>query len=195
MKRSSESGPTLRWLKYLALIAFTASVSTNVGHTAEEIGSKPDNNLTRTNSGAQIECTTPNGQVLQLAPVGEQNKKAGALIMENDTVSGPLPQGQTTFVIKLPTTAPLERFTFVNEKAAAAGQLKISVSNHQLAANSPDWVEVDGSIAFKKKRLFNLLMVGVEARYVKLTFNVETPGRIASLALYGGETVERLALR
>jgi hypothetical protein len=56
-------------------------------------------------------------------------------------------------------------------------------------------VEVDGIIGFTKKRLFNLLMVGVEARYVKLTFKVETPGRIAALGLYGGETVERLALR
>jgi hypothetical protein len=64
-----------------------------------------------------------------------------------------------------------------------------------LPASSPRWTEVDGSISFSRKRLFNLSMLGVEARYVKLSFQVEKAGRIAALGLYGGETLERFALR
>ncbi len=37
------------------------------------------------------------------------------------------------------------------------------------------------TISFNHKRLFNLSMVGVEANYVKLSFNVEKGDRIAAL--------------
>ena len=66
----------------------------------------------------------------------------------------------------------LDRFTFVNENAAAEGELEIAVSNSALAADSPAWTAVDGAIPFVRKRLFNLSMIGVEARYVKLSFRV-----------------------
>jgi hypothetical protein len=115
--------------------------------------------------------------------------------MGDDTVSGPLQTGETTFVIKVPGTSLLDRLTFVNENAAAGGELKISVSHATLPASSPKWQEVDGSVTFTGKRLFNLSMLGVEARYVRLSFRVYKPGRITSLGLYGGERAERLALR
>ncbi|MDQ6623187.1 MAG: hypothetical protein M3Y86_06845 [Verrucomicrobiota bacterium] len=152
-------------------------------------------NLARMNCGAQIECVTPDGRVLEVPTANEQNRGAAALIMDDDTLSCPLQEGQTTFVIKLPATSLLDRFTFVNENAAAAGQLKISVSNYQLPAASNKWIEVDGQIAFAHKRLFNLSMLGVEARYVKLAFHVEKAGRIAALGLYGGQSLESFARR
>ncbi len=79
----------------------------------------------------------------------------------------------------------LDRFTFVNENAAAKGEMKIAVSNYQLPATSGNWTEVNGSVAFASKRLFNLSLVGVEAKYVKLSFKVAKAGRIAALGLYG----------
>ena len=71
----------------------------------------------------------------------------------------------------------------MNENATAAGRLKISVSNEKLPIASAKWIDVDGNIAFRQKRLFNLSMVGVEARYVKLTFRVEKTERVAALGL------------
>jgi hypothetical protein len=59
--------------------------------------------------------------------------------------------------------------------------LKISVSNYQLPASSPKWVPVDGNVNFTHKRLFNLSMLGVEARYLKLSFRVEDAGRRSSV--------------
>jgi hypothetical protein len=151
--------------------------------------------LARLTSGAEIECTTPDGRVAAVTTPSDRNKSAAAVIMDDDTVSCPLPTGETTFVIKLPTTSLLDRFTFVNENAAAAGELKIAVSNSKLPAGSPKWQPVDGSISFTNKRLFNLSILGVEARYVRLSFHVHRPGRIASLGLYGGERLERFAIR
>lgn len=120
------------------------------------------------------------GRVVEVVPATEPNKGAGALTMNDETLSCALREGQTTFVIKLPTATPLDRFTFVNENAAAAGELAIYVSNDQLPAASEKWTAVDGRIAFSHKRRFNLSMVGVEARYVKLDFRVASGARTAS---------------
>ncbi len=147
--------------------------------------------LTSLNNGAQIECITPDGRVERLAP--NQTGAASATVLRDETLSCPLQEGITTFVMKLPNTSLLDHFTFVNENAAAAGELKISVSNYQLPAASSKWVDVDGNIVFSHKRLFNLSMVGVEARYVKLSFKVASGGRLTSLNLYGNKALQQIA--
>ncbi len=97
------------------------------------------------------------------------------------SLSCPLHEGLTTFVVPLPTGSQRDCLTFVNENAAARGELKISVSDHKLAASDPKWTAVDGTVVFNHKRLFNLSMVGVEAKYVKLSFQVEKNDQIAAL--------------
>ncbi len=104
---------------------------------------------------------------------------------DNDTLTCNLNEGRSTFVVKLRETALLDRFTFVNENALAAGELKIAVSNYQLPATSTKWMDVDGTITFSHKRLFKLSMVGVEARYIRLSFDVTRAGRIAALGVFG----------
>lgn len=169
-------------------------VSGSPATSTEEVNNSAKN-LARMNAGAKIECITPDGREAVIATTTEQNRSAAALIMDDDTLSCPLQEGQTTFIITLPSTLLVDRFTFLNENASARGELKIAVSNCQLPASSSKWVEVDGRIPFTNKRLFNVSIVGVEARYVKLSFEVEKGGRIASLGLYGGETLQRFAQR
>ncbi len=151
-------------------------------------------NLAQMNCGAQIECTMPDGR---LATIANRSLDASptALIMDDDTISCPLQGGETTFVITLPKAAIIDRFTFVNENAAARGELKIAVSNYRLPANSSKWKEVEGVIPFARKRLFNLSMLGIEAKYVRLSFSVEKEGRIAALGLYGEESLARFSER
>ena len=151
-------------------------------------------NLARMNCGARIERITPDGRVSVLTAT-EANTSATALIMDDDTLSCPLEKGHTTFIISLGATTLLDRFTFVNENGSAEGEFKIAVSNYQLPASSSKWVDVDGSVNFSGKRLFRLSMIGVEARYVKLTFRVEKSGRIAALGLYGGESLQAFSDR
>src|SRR3977135_1876149 len=115
-----------------------------------------------------------------------------ALIMDDDTISCPLQGGETTFVIALPKAALLDRFTFVNENAAARGELKIAVSNYRLPASSSKWTEVEGVIRFARKRLFNLSMLGVEAKYVRFSFHVEKETRLAALGLDGQKSLPDL---
>ncbi|HEX7515907.1 MAG TPA: hypothetical protein VF345_01330 [Chthoniobacterales bacterium] len=171
-------------LSTLGALAFSGgliqpSFAAGAAPAAEE--SNAAKNLARMHCGAKIDCITPDGRLVAVPTAGEKNSSAAALIMDDDTLSCPLQEGETTFIISIPKTSLLDRFTFINENAEVQGEMKIAVSNYRLPADSPKWTDVSGKTAFTSKRLFNLSMVGVEARYVKLSFHVEKGGRIAAL--------------
>jgi hypothetical protein len=157
--------------------------------------SEATKNLARMHCGAKIDCITPDGRLIAVPSAGGRNSSAAALIMADDTLSCPLQEGETTFIISFPKTSLLDRFTFINENAEVQGEMKIAVSNYQLPADSPKWTDVSGKTEFTSKRLFNLSMVGVEARYVKLSFHVEKGGRIAALGLVDGIPPDKFANR
>lgn len=103
------------------------------------------------------------------------------LNLEDKPLRYSLPEGETTLIIQVPHASMLDKFTFINE-AAVRGALKIAVANSCLAATDPNWTVVSGDIAFAHKRHFNLSMLGVEAKYVKLFFRVTKEDRIADAA-------------
>ena len=111
------------------------------------------------------------GQRTSAATKGQIETKF--LVMAKDIVSSPLPEGDTTFIIFLARSSALDRFTFINENKPACGELRIAVANEKLSADSDKWTSVDGPVSFKRTRLFNVSMLGVEAKYVRLTFHVE----------------------
>jgi hypothetical protein len=168
--------------------------------SAEETtdSSAPSNapkNPTRMNFGAQIECVTPDGQSGQVSRLSAPDPGATALIMEDDTVTCLLQEGETNFVIELPRRAPLDRFTFLNENAAARGELRISVSNHRLPANSPEWTAVEGIVPFAHKRLFGVSLLGIEAKFVRLSFRVEQKGSVSAVAPTSGDLANETPAR
>jgi hypothetical protein len=122
----------------------------------------------------EVECVTPNGQESTISRAHVADPSAVASIIDDATLSCPLREGDTTFIIALPNGTLGDRFTFINENRAACGELKIAVSDSRLAADSPNWTEVDGIIPFSHKRLFNLSMLGVETKFVRLCFHVES---------------------
>lgn len=113
------------------------------------------------------------------------------LTLDNNTLSCSLPEGDTTFIISLARNSPLDRFTVINENQAARGELRIAVSNEKLSADSDKWTPVDGAVSFKRKRLFNVSMLGVEAKYIRLTFHVEHENEMAALGREDLLTVSR----
>lgn len=157
--------------------------------------SNPAKNLARMNCGATIGLVGADGRVLVAPSTTDGNSNVTALILDDDTLSYPLQEGETTFLLTFPRVSLLDRFTFVNENAAAEGEMKIFVSNSRVNADSPKWVEVNGSTPFTGKRLVNQSLLGVEARYVKLSFRVAKAGRIAGLGLYGGQSLEKFGAR
>ena len=191
----SSSRSVQRMLALLLFGGFALSTVFAAELSGEIEATNEAKNLAQMNCGAQIECIMPDGRLATIGARTAQNANPTALIMDDDTISCPLQGGDTTFVIALPKAALLDRFTFVNENASAYGELKISVSNYRLPANSSKWTEVEGVIPFARKRLFNLSMLGVEAKYVRLSFHVEKEGQIAALGLYGQESLEKFSER
>ncbi len=154
--------------------------------------SSPAKNLARMNCGATIEVSGAGGE---LVSVGNKESGVSALLLDDDTLNYPLPEGDTTFILTLSRTSTLDRFMFVNENAAAAGEMTIAVSNYRLATQSRKWNEVTGSTSFTGKRLFDLSLLGTEARFVKLSFHVAKGGSIAALGLYGEQSLQKFAAR
>jgi len=126
---------------------------------------------------AEIEYITPDGQFSPVSATRLPPHAPAAAFVDNDTVSCVLREGETTFIIQLPKNSPRDRFTFLNENAAACGELRIAVSDSPLPADSPKWTEVEGIVPFAHKRLFKLSMLGVDTKFVRLSFKVERKRR------------------
>src|SRR3954471_19772465 len=165
---------------------FTSSVT-----SLEDAGNRAKN-LARMNCGATIDLVGSDGHLVTVT-----NKEAdpGALLLDDDTLNYPLPEGDTTFLLSFPRISTLDRFTFVNENGAAAGEMRIAVSNYRLPANSKKWIDVNGGTSFAGKRLFDLALAGTEARYVRVIFHVTKAGNIAGLGLYGAQSLKKFAAR
>ena len=137
----------------------------------------------RLTCGAKVECTLPESTL--------GNGRSSVVIMGDDSIRCPLSEGDTTFVVALPKSGLLERLKFVNENTAARGTLKIAVSSEALPPNSSRWTPVDGKVSFRHKRMFNLSVVGVEAKFVRVTFSVEREARDFTLALKDFQPAKR----
>ncbi len=167
-----------------AALALLASVAAALAaeESATARATEQRDGMTQMNCGALIECVTPDGQTNRVSKLPVVDPSSAALIMEDDTVSCVLQEGETSFVVELPKPRLLDKLTFLNENALARGELKIAVANSRLKSDSTSWQEVDGVIPFSHKRLFGVSLIGIEARFVRLSFRVDKPGRIAACA-------------
>ena len=155
-----------RWASIFRIVCAVAIVGFLAPNNSSYAGSS-------TKDAAQIEYIAPDGQFSSLTSAHPARHTPTAAFVDNDTISCVLKEGETTFIIELPNNAPRDRFTFLNENAAACGELRIAVSDSPLPPDSPKWTEVDGIVPFAHKRLFKLSMLGVETKFVRLSFKVD----------------------
>jgi hypothetical protein len=154
-----------------------------------DAGNVPDapGKTDQVNSGARIECVTPDGHSGQVSKLAASEPGTAALITEDGTVTCLLQEGKTDFVVELPKAPVLDRLTFLNENAVARGELKIAVSSKRLRPDSPAWIEVEGIVPFSHKRLFGVSLLGIDAKFVRLSFHVEKAGQIAPVTASANE--------
>src|ERR1700751_5566342 len=112
--RAAQPMIAILWLGLVSAVAFALQ---NV-FSAEP--SKPEND-----AQTEIECLTPHGQASTISPLHNVDPGSAVSIIDKTSVSCPLREGETTFVITLPKNTNRDRLTFVNENAAACGELKI----------------------------------------------------------------------
>ena len=136
--------------------------------------------------GALVKFSAAHGSATPIdrentVPVAKAQIATKFLVMDQDTVSSPVPEGDTTFIIFVARSSTLDRFTFINENKPARGELRIAVANEKLSVDSDKWTSVDGAVSFKRKRLFKVSMLGVEAKYVRLAFHIEHEGNVGGV--------------
>jgi hypothetical protein len=157
----------------LIIVSITFLTAAAPSQAAGETGAGSDHAV-----AAQIECITPDGRLTAVLNGVMSNPRPPARLTADNTISCDLQEGETVFIIPVPKTSALDRFSFINLNAAASGEFNIAIAGSRLAPNSPGWVPVDGIVPFSHKRLFNLSLLGTGAKYVKLSFHVEKATRL-----------------
>src|SRR6266850_421638 len=155
--------------------------------TVEQAPAYPEN-LARYHFGAQVEAAPQSNSIpnLQLSSHSQdRNTAAAALLCDDPTVGYALVNGSTTLLVSLSKIENIDSISFLNH--GAKGDVTIATSNAKLSADSLQWHHVSRqdltADAVKAK-------IGPsEAKYVKLTFNIKEPGRIAALGVYSTPTV------
>jgi len=155
--------------------------------TVEQAPSYPEN-LARYGLGAQIAITPQNksSAKLQLSSMSADNNLAEAALLCNDpTIGYGLGSGTTTMLVSLANIENVESLSFLNQ--GVRGSVSVATSNAQLSVDSPQWHS-----AFQQDLTPGAVKAKIgpsEAKYVKLTFNVSQPGRIAVFGVYSTPAV------
>lgn len=150
--------------------------------TVDQAPSYPEN-LARYHLGAQIKVSPksqPIGNLRLSTNSQDQNAAEAALLCDDPTVGYALPAGTTTVLVSLPKIENVGSIAFLNK--GAKGTVNVSTSNAKLPANSPLWHK-----ALDQQLGSDVVQSNIgpsEAKYVRLTFNVSEPGRIAGFGVY-----------
>jgi hypothetical protein len=141
--------------------------------TVEQAPAYPEN-LARYALGARVEIAPNTGAA------GE-----AALLAGDPTAGYDIGNGTTTVFVSLTKIENIDSVSFLDQ--GAKGHVAIAASNAKLPADSPEW----NTIA-EQDLTGDAVKVKIgpsEAKYLKLTFNVNEPGRIADLGIYSTPTV------
>ncbi len=140
-------------------------------------------NLARYHFGATVKATPESRALakLQLSSNGvDQNTSEAALLCDDPTTGYQLPSGKSTILVALPNIENVQSVSFLNE--GIEGQFAITISNADVPENSPEWRQVEKG-AMAQGAVATKIGPG-EAKYVKLTFDISRPGRIAAFGVY-----------
>jgi hypothetical protein len=153
--------------------------------TVEQAPAYPEN-LARYHFGAQVEADGKPASGLQLSSKNEdRNTSEVALLCDDPTTGYALSSGTKTLVITLSKIENIDNISFLNH--GVKGDVTIATSNSKVPTSSSEW-----RVVSEQKLTADAVHAKVgpsEAKYVKLTFNVTEPGRIAALGVYSTPNV------
>jgi hypothetical protein len=155
--------------------------------TVEQVPAYPQN-VARYHFGAQVQAV-PDGKPISSLELSsnceDHNIAEAALLCDDPTTGYALPNGKTTLLISLSRIENIDSIAFLND--GTKGHVILAVSSAKLPSGSAQWHQV-------AERELGSNVVDAEigpsdAKYVRLTFNVTRPGRIASLGVYSTPAV------
>ncbi len=173
---------------FAANTAFAAPTSVP-GTTAELSAGRLPIDLARGSLGARLQVRAPkDGQAA--APSNDSNRSAQGLISDDASLSYPLASGTTSMIVSLRKIDVLSRLNFINY--GTEGKLVISASSVKLPFDSADWRPIAKGEKFAGNLVVGCDLGSLEARYLKIDFVTQTPGRISGLGVFGLPTIDSL---
>jgi hypothetical protein len=155
--------------------------------TIEQAPAYPDN-LARYHFGAQVEAApdaVPVSSLKLSSGAGDRNTAESALLCDDPTTGYAL-AGDKTLLVTLSKIENIDKISFLNR--GVKGTVSVAISNAKLTLTSDEWhVVADQDLS--DVATVNAKVGPSEAKYVRLTFKVTEPGRIAALGVYASPTV------
>jgi hypothetical protein len=109
----------------------------------------------------------------------------GALLDDDATVAVPFLQGESTVIVDIGIVHSIERFGFFSFSASGTVDIYYGVDTPQSAKlNDKAWQPANVHQAFASRRIVNVDLKTIEARYVMMVFKMTKPGTIGPLALF-----------
>ncbi len=155
-------------------------------------------NLARWLNGARLVESQPNGdlktllyddyaaaQNAALAKDPNATPTVGALLDEDATAQIPFAQGESSVIVDVGVMRTIERFGFFSFSAAGSVDIYYSaITPASAKTDDKSWQSANIHQAFGSRRIVNVDLKALEARYVLLVFKMNTPGEIGPVALF-----------
>jgi hypothetical protein len=150
--------------------------------TVEQAPAYPEN-LARYHFGADVEAAPHSNPIASLrlsVNAEDKNVAEAALLCDDPTVGYALTNGKTTLLVSLSKIENIDSIAFLNK--AAKGEVEIATASAKLPADSAQWHELS-----RQEINSDIVQAKIgpsDAKYLRLTFNVTEPGRIAGFGVY-----------
>ena len=154
----------------------------------EQAPAYPDN-LARYHFGAQVEAAPDAVPVssLKLSSIaGDHNTSEAALLCDDPTTGYALVAGEKTLLVTLSKIENIDKISFLNR--GVKGDVTVAISNSKLPLTSSEW-HVVSEQSLNDNGTVKASVGPSEAKYLRLSFKVTEPGRIAALGVYGSPSV------
>ena len=160
-------------------------------------------NVARWLNGARLVVPQTNGDMTELIYddyIKDQKARAVdpkmpltqmSLLDEDATVQIPFKQGETSVIIDIGAPRTVERFGFFSFTAAGSVDIFSSSSSEMLKIDSSSWAATNIHQAFASRRIVNVDLKGLNARFVKFVFKMNATGSIGPLALFGSFEIKK----
>jgi hypothetical protein len=103
-----------------------------------------------------------------------------ALVSDNPSIGYTVSNGTTTVLIALPKIQTIDTVSFFNR--GAKGRFTVATSNVKLPAASPRWKQITRQEL--SDEAVKAALGPNEAKYIRVTFDVNEPGQISALGVY-----------
>jgi hypothetical protein len=118
---------------------------------------------------------------LQLSSASQDhNTSEAALLCDDPTTGYQLAAGESGVFVSLSNIENVASLSFLND--GAQGSFAIAISNADVPENSPQWRAVGNGVM--SQGAISMSIGPGEVKYIKLTFKITHPGRIAAFGVY-----------